>query len=101
MLFGRVQAKLAILSHSKMTVKLSFPHNFLNNYLRLLRFSGMIVNVVNSGFQSSAIENLVKWQQYIEKCNFLLQFSIVQPIIYIFKKLFQNNPREVFVKLAT
>ena len=58
-----------------------FYNNSINNYSMVLKLSDMIIIVITNSLRSSAMNNIVKWPSYIEKCNIWLHFSMAQPII--------------------
>ena len=88
---GRVQTWVVVLSHCQNGQLSHFYHKFINNYSMVLKLSEMIIIVITNGPRSSAMNNIVKWPSYVEKCNIWLQFSIVQPIRYFSRFLLHNN----------
>ena len=88
---GRVQTWVVVLSHCQNGQLSHFYHKFINNYSMVLKLSEMIIIVITNGLRSSAMNNIVKWPSYVEKCNIWLQFSIVQPISYLSRFLLHNN----------
>ena len=88
---GRVQTWVVVLSHCQNGQLSHFYHKFINNYSMVLKLSEMIIIVITNGPRSSAMNNIVKWPSYVEKCNIWLQFSIVQPISYFSRFLLHNN----------
>ena len=81
MLDGHVQTWLVVLLHCQNGRFSHFYNNSINNYSMVLKLSDMIIIVITNSLRSSAMNNIVKWPSYIEKCNIWLHFSMAQPII--------------------
>ena len=79
--FGHVQTWLVVLLHCQNGRFSHFYNNSINNYSMVLKLSDMIIIVITNSLRSSAMNNIVKWPSYIEKCNIWLHFSMAQPII--------------------
>ena len=78
---GHVQTWLVVLLHCQNGRFSHFYNNSINNYSMVLKLSDMIIIVITNSLRSSAMNNIVKWPSYIEKCNIWLHFSMAQPII--------------------
>ena len=78
---GHVQTWLVVLFHCQNGQFSHFYNKSINNYSMVLKLSEMIIIVITNGLRSSAMNNIVKWPSYVEKCNIWLHFSMVQPII--------------------